>query len=410
MINGLFTLSQHFLDSKNQDYRRYFIRETDLSHRMNIVVGARGIGKTTTLIQHLLDYVQGDLYSRKILYLQADHFLVAESSLYEIAEQFVLNGGEYIAFDEIHKYPQWSMELKSIYDTFDELKIIASGSSALEIHKGSHDLSRRALLFSMQGLAFREFLELYHHIQLPHFTLSEILSNHEKITKEVLILLNQKKIKILPELENYYQQGYYPYARDMLKTEHYYMTLEQNIHVTLESDLVAIYPHLTGNSIRKVKQLLSFIAGSVPFIPSWNKIKTIVEIGDIRTLKNYFKYLQDAGLILSVSKGGKKMDKIEAQEKIFLSNTNLLYTLSADTPNMGTIRETFFISMLVKDHDLAFPKNGDFLIDNKYTFEVGGRNKDFSQIKDNPSGYIAADNLERSSGRKIPLWLFGFLY
>lgn len=410
MHNELIELSRHFLEVKNQLYRRYFIQETDLSHRMNIVVGPRGVGKTTTLVQHLLDYVDGDRFSDKILYLQADHFLVGDLSLYDITERFVLSGGQYIAIDEIHKYPDWSIELKSIYDTFTQLKIFASGSSALEIHKGSHDLSRRALVFNMQGLSLREYLELTANIQLPEYSLEQVLSQHEKISSELIVTLKKSAIKILPVFSNYIQYGYYPYLFDLKKPELYYMALEQNIHLTLESDLAAIYPHLTGNSIRKIKQLLTFIAGAVPFIPNWNKIKSIVDVGDIRTLKNYFKYLEDAGLVRAISKNSSKLSKIESQEKIFLDNPNLIYTLSIQIPNTGTVRETFFLNMLMKDHKIAFPNNGDFNVDNQHLFEVGGRKKDFSQIKGHDNAFIAADNIEHGSGKKIPLWLFGFIY
>ncbi len=410
MLDELFLLSQQFITAKNQAYRRYFIQRADLSHRMNIIVGARGVGKTTTLVQHLLDHVNGNLLSKEILYIQADHFMVAKYSLYEIAENFTQHGGKYLAIDEIHKYPDWSMELKSIYDTFPSLKIAASGSSALEINKGSHDLSRRALVLQMRGLSFREYLELIFETKLAHYSLEDLLEKHQHYAADILGIIDKHHKKILPLFADYLQYGYYPYYFEVDSKEIFYILLEQNIHVTLESDLVAIYPQLTGNSIRKIKQLLSFIAGAVPFIPNWNKIKAAIGIADVRTLKNYFKYLKDGGLIRSICKHSNKFIKMEAQEKILFDNTNLLYAISPSKPNKGTLRETFFLSMLSQAHQVDFPKNGDFVVDNHYHFEVGGRKKDFSQLKGETKAFVAADDMERGVAQKIPLWMFGFLY
>jgi predicted AAA+ superfamily ATPase len=190
----------------------------------------------------------------------------------------------------------------------------------------------------------------------------------------------------------------------------YHLTLEQNVHMTLEADLTAIYPELTGRTLQKIKQLLALIAQQVPFTPNWQKLCRLLDVGDARTLKTYFQYLEKAGLITMLAKPSSKLSVLEDIGKIYLSNTNLLHAISAGEPNSGTVREIFFQSMLCKDHAVHCPKTGDFLIDHQYCFEVGGRNKDLKQIHDQPSAYIAADNIEAGSGRKIPLWLFGMLY
>jgi predicted AAA+ superfamily ATPase len=302
------------------------------------------------------------------------------------------------------------LELKSIYDTFLDLKFIASGSSALEIQKGTHDLSRRAAVYHLNGLSFREYLELNYNISLKSFALQEILKNHIPISNEIISAIQDTNKKILPHFIDYLTYGFYPFYREVQDLSVFQLLLEQNMHITIESDLVAIYPHLTGNSLKKIKQLLSFIAEAVPFVPNWNKIKTIVEISDDRTLKTYFKYLEHAELIQTALKATQKINKLETAEKIYLNNANQMFALSPNPSNMGTVRETFFFNILSTKHNLALPQTGDFLVDNQFLFEIGGKNKGFQQIKDAKNAYLACDDIEEGMGSKIPLWLFGFLY
>lgn len=379
---------------------------------MSFLLGQRGIGKTTTLIQWLLSNVSGDVFSEKILYIQADHFLMGSHTLYEITQNFASYGGKWIAFDEIHKYPDWSKELKSIYDTFPELQILVSGSSALKVYKGSHDLSRRGITYNLHGLSFREYLEMNLQIDFKTYSLEEICKNHTKITSAINQKLQDKDLKILPLFEQYLKIGYYPYFQELQKNEDVYrITLEQNIHTIIESDLPAIFPKLTGSSIKKIKQLLIFIADSVPFTPNWQKIGSLLDIGDQRTLKNYFKYLEDAGLIRALCRATKKMKKIEAPEKVYLDNTNQLFAIaSLGNSEKGTVRETFFLSMVSKEHLVTLPNKGDFLVDDNYCFEIGGKKKGFDQIKTETTGYVVCDDIEQGFGSKVPLWLFGFLY
>jgi predicted AAA+ superfamily ATPase len=410
MREELFRLSQELIELNKRTFRRYFIETTTLKHRFSIVVGQRGVGKTTTLVQYLLDYVEGDHFSQKILYVPVDHFIVGNTTLFDIAEGFFQLGGEFIAFDEIHQYENWSGELKSIYDSFPALKIIASGSSALEIHKGSHDLSRRAIVYRLYGMSFREFLSLKHNISLAQYPLTDILKNHQKITHHVISELGKLKKTVLREFSDYLLCGFYPYFFELNDLALFYRTLEQNMHTTIESDLMAIYPALTGASIKKLKQLLSFIAGAVPFTPKWSDIQSLLEIGDVRTLKTYFKYLEDACLIKAVSRESEKLHKINLPEKVFIDNPNLMHAMTKDVVNIGTVREIFFIDMLQPCHEVTLHKQGDFVIDHRYTVEVGGKKKDFGQIKDLENAYLALDQIEIGFNNKIPLWLFGFLY
>lgn len=406
MLEELFQLSQNYRINYHQAYIRYFLKKEPLSHRFCIISGQRGIGKTTAIIQYITQHYP-DLYTTKALYVQADHFVLGSHTLYEIADLFVKMGGELLCIDEIHKYPNWSKELKSINDTFRELKLIISGSSALEIHKGSHDLSRRALVYRMKGMSFREFIEMKLGMVLESYSLDKVLSKHQPIAQSIVDALGAKGEKILPLFGEYLEVGYYPYYFEYHNKEQFAMALEQNIHTTIESDLLAIYPSLTGNSIKKLKSLLKVISASVPFTPDMKKLKSIIDVGDERTLKSYLKYLEDAGLIKMLMKSSKGLGSIEKPEKIYLDNTNLLFTTKAD---IGTLRETFFMNQLSKDHQIIAPKVGDYLVDERLTFEIGGKNKGYAQIKDIEESFIAADEIERGFGNKIPLWLFGFLY
>jgi uncharacterized protein len=410
MFEDLKKLSRQILLLKNSSYRRYLIQTNPFGHRLSLVVGQRGVGKTTTIVQHLLDCASGDSYSESILYIPVDHFLRGTTSIYEIAENFYNFGGKVLALDEIHKYTNWSQELKSIYDTFPKLKLIVSGSSALQIHKGSHDLARRAIKFQLFGLSFREYLELNYNILFKAHSFSDILHNHSKIGAEIINSLEQKNKKILPLFHAYLKCGYYPYFLEFQNEDYYLMTLEQNLHTTIETDLAAIYPHLTGGSLSKIKKLLIFISKAVPFTPNWNKLKDLMGIGDVRTLKTYFQYLEDAGLIRSISKESEKLRHIDSPNKVYLDNPNQMHALALGVQNQGTVREVFFLNMLSIQHKVVLPSNGDFLIDGEYLFEIGGRNKSFEQIKESKNSFLACDDMETGFGSKIPLWLFGFLY
>ena len=410
MLDDLFSLSQTFLRIRNRSYRRSFLQDNPLTNRFSIIIGQRGIGKTTVLIQHLLASQDDDLYTREALYLQTDHFLVARTSLYEIADEFHKLGGKLICFDEVHKYPSWSMELKSIHDTFPGLRILASGSSALEIARGSHDLSRRALVYRMHGLSFREFLGMSHGLVFDQVVLEDLTTGHQKIADGIVSELEKKGHKVLALFKEYLECGYYPYFLEYQDKSLFRMTLEQQVHTTLEGDLPAIHPTLNGASIRKIHSLLAIVSSLVPFTPDMRKLKKMLEIGDERTLKTYLGYLEDAGILLTIAKTNKGLRAMEKPEKIYLNNPNLYYALAGSKePDIGAMRETFFLNMLMPSHSLRVPARGDFLVDEAFTFEVGGKNKQAVQIKEIEGSWLALDNIEIGRGNRIPLWLFGFL-
>lgn len=412
MLDELFRKSRMFVKNNNLEYRRYFIKNNQLEHRLSIILGSRGIGKSVTIAQVMSQYTK----KNEALYVSLDDISNSKQSMYEIAEEFELNGGKLLCFDEIHKYENWSGELKTIYDVFSKLKVVASGSSALEIHKGSHDLSRRAIVYTMVGMSFREFLELHYGYKLKSYTLEEVIDNHEAISMHIVSLLEEKNQKIIPIFRDYLKYGYYPYYLSMPNEQLFFQTLKQNINVSIESDLLNIYPTLNGRSIKKLKQLLAVIMENVPFTPTIKSLKEAIEVKDDRTIKEYLVRLDDAGLIKLLMKSSLSMKAFDKPEKIYLANTNLMYT---SNPEIGNVRETFFMNQLSNYYlqGKTFPNlgiysdtKGDFYLEKKYSCEVGGKNKGFKQIKDIPNSFLALDNIDLGYGKSIPLWLFGFLY
>ena len=409
MIEQLFSLHRNLIDIFNRPFKRYFLKKHALSNRFSIITGQRGVGKTTAIIQHIHSFVKGDNLSTKALYVPVDHVSVAGLPLYGIAEEFVNNAGELLCLDEIHKYQNWSRELKSIYDSFPGLKLIVSGSSAMEIHKGSHDLSRRAVILKMTGLSLREFIGLKHGIDLPAHDFDSILKNHERQSIKIIDTLAASGLKILPVFKDYLKSGYFPYFLEHPDQRTYWKTLEQGLRTTIESDLLSIYPNLTGSSIKKLNLLLSTIAGSAPFTPDMKRLKNIIEVGDERTLKTYLKYLEDGRAITCLSKKGKSIRGLEKPEKIYLNNPNQAFAI-CNNADPGSLRELFFACTLQEAHAIAIPPKGDFIVDNQFVFEIGGKGKTFKQIKDLPDSYLAIDGIEHGFRAKIPLWVFGFSY
>ena len=413
MLTDFFRETIEFVKQNNLKYRRYFLHVNQLEHRLSIILGPRGIGKTTVVAQYIHQHYKED----EALYISLDNIqLTQKYTMLEIAEEFSLNNGKLLCFDEIHKYENWSAELKIIYDKYPDIKVIATGSSALEINKGSHDLSRRAIVYNMKGMSFREFLELEYNYSFENFSLKDILESHEELTFDIREKLKLNDQKIIPLFKQYLEYGYYPYFNSLPNKKMFFSTLEQNINVSIESDLLNVYPKLNGVSIKKIKLLLAIVMKSVPFTPKISELKRAVEVKDDRTLKEYLSKLDDAGLIKLLMKSSLSMKALDKPEKIYLENTNLMHL---SNPNIGNVRETFFLNQVdnyynnknnfLKSGIYASDK-GDFFVEEKYTFEIGGKNKDFKQIKDIPNSFVISDDIESGFKNKIPLYLFGFLY
>jgi len=396
MLDELREYQRKIFQKSNFSYERYFHHTIDLEQKLVGIVGARGVGKTTFLIQYLKKL---DLPFSKKLYISADTINI--SSLFEVAEAFSKEEGEVLVIDEIHKYHNFEIELKKIYDILD-LKVIFSGSSALQIDHAKADLSRRAMLYHVYGLSFREFVELSQGIELPSYPLDEVLSNHVDIAYELL-----EKFNLTLLFREYLKSGYYPfYFEDQ---ENYLVRLNETINTVIEVDIPSVFP-IEYDSIANIKKLVRLVCLSHPYTPNIKELLARMNMGDnYKGLYRFLDYLHKAK-ILNVMRASTKVDNIFTKpEKVYLNNTNL-HHVYCEKYQSGTLREVFFASMLNDKYRLSIPKKGDFLINEKYLFEVGGKSKGFKQIKDLPDSYVVADDIEIGSGNRIPLWLFGFMY
>lgn len=335
--------------------------------------------------------------------MSLDNLWLSKNSLLDFVERFSVYGGTHLFVDEVHKYPNWSLEMKNVYDNYPELKTVFTGSSILEIYKSDADLSRRAVKFELYGLSFREYLALEKVIDLPVLSLNEIVQNHIDIADDI-----RNKIKIIPFFKNYLKNGYYPIYREGVRS--YFNKITNIINTTLEKDLPSV-EKIDYNGIYNVKKLLMVLATLVPYTPNIEKLSAEMQLNRASTLK-YLHYLNKAALTNQLLVPNKGMSLLTKPEKVYLNNTNLIYTLNPDdtTISTGNIRETFFFNQLKVKHAVNLPKQGDFLIDKKYMFEVGGKNKSFEQIKDVKNSFVVIDDVEIGAQNKIPLWLFGLMY
>lgn len=380
------------------DFTRSLMDAIRWEARLIAIKGARGVGKTTLLLQYLKQNIP-DPNSR--LYVSLDTLWFAENKLSTLADWFVKRGGRYLFLDEVHKYPNWSQEIKNIYDDYPDLQIVFTGSSLLEILNARADLSRRAVSYQLQGLSFREFINLTLKKELPILSLEEIIQDHQQITPQIL-----QQIKPLQHFSTYLKSGYYPFF-----LEHpvlYHSKIEEVTNFILEVELPQLRQMETAY-VNKIKQLLQIIATSVPFIPNVTKLSQKIQINR-NTLVTYLHYLNEAHLTKNLYRNVHGISKLQKPDKMYLENTNLLYALVGASSNTGNLRETFFLNQLGQQHTIAYTQTGDFLVNDTYTFEVGGHNKTTKQIEGIPRAYIAADDIEIGTKQKIPLWLFGFLY
>lgn len=381
-----------------------------LSGRRHLLTGPRGVGKSTWSAQYLAEKHPDYVTSTDCLYLPVDHFLFAGRSLYELAEIFVRRGGRLLCLDEVHRADHWSRDLKSLADTFPDLEILATGSSLLHLQKGSHDLSRRFLVHTMEGLSFREYLRLRHGISLPVISLGDLVENHEAHAHSVLRQFAETRTPVLKHFQQYLRRGYYAYGLEFDQEVAYIKTLQQSAQASLESDLPSVHPTITGASIKRIRRLLAAIARNVPFTPDFAKMRRRLQIADDRTLKDYLAYLEDARLIQILRRMGSPMGSMDKPDRIYLGDPNLAFALCApEKPNLGALRETFLLTSLPTGTQVCAASNGDFLVDGKFTLEVGGPKKDSQQIKDVPNAHLVIDDIEHGGPRRIPLWLFGLL-
>lgn len=391
--------SNQRIENTSLEFQRDELKNIDWGQRLMGIKGARGIGKTTILLQHLK---QKHSFNEKAIYISLDDIYFTENKLITFVENFQRDGGQYLYLDEVHKYPNWSIEIKNIYDTYPNLRIAFTGSSMLNIHKGNADLSRRAIIFHMQGLSFRQYLNLKHGLEIPIYELEYILKNSNDIITEI-----NKNIKIYQAFNEYLERGYYPFFSEDEKW--YFERLEATRKAVIESDFLIHYK-IDIKNIRSIYKLLWAIATSAPFKPNIQKLSKRTEISR-NTLLQYIYHLEEADIITLLQSPRKGISFLQKPEKLFLENTNMLYSIAPTKINKGMLRETFAINQLKSKHKVHYPeKGGDLLVNEKYVFEIGGKSKKSKQIIDIPNSYILADELDYKIGNKIPIWMVGLLY
>ena len=403
-MDALFRKHDRLLANTSMDVVREQMGQIRWNAQIISIMGPKGVGKSTLLRQYIKkNYPIGD---RRALYCSADSVDFSTRSLVELAEEFFINGGELLVVDEIHKYKagtsDWSKEVKEIYELFPKLKMIVNGSSLLRLKEGDADLSRRAIKYTMPGLSFREALRFYHGLEFPKWTLEDILSHPLDLWDMVA-----SKCKPIAYFKEYLEKGYYPFLLE--GEDDYFIRIEQVINYIIETELPQICKVDVAN-IRKVQALIKLIAEEVPFELNANKLAGSLEIGR-DTVVEYLKYLGDAKVLNLLYSDKKKMGKLAKPDKVYMENPNILYALAPDKADIGTVRESFAVNSLSESHLVEYGKiQGDFKVDSRYTFEIGGRSKDFSQIAGVPDSYIFADDWDIPDGAKLPLWMLGFLY
>ncbi|OYU96533.1 MAG: AAA family ATPase [Bacteroidetes bacterium B1(2017)] len=380
------------------EFVRYLMPTINWEDRFIAIRGARGCGKTTLLHQYIKLNLNLD---QSIIYVSLDDVYFSNNRLIDFVDDFVLHGGTHLFLDEVHKYPSWSNELKSIYDNHSELKIVFTSSSVLNINKGSADLSRRVVVYDMDAMSFREFMNLSEGSSVSVLSLNDLLKNHLSIANEILM-----GRKVIPAFKNYLDYGAYPFFIE--GTSSYAGKLAAIVNLTLETDLPAVF-NMEYRNVFKLKKLVQYLAVSGPYKPDITKLAAQLEVSR-NTLLLFLSQLDSAHLLklLKTDKGNESI--LTKPEKVYMNNSNLMNALSAAPADIGAIREVFFFHQMGVKHKVTYTPVGDFFIDDQFTFEVGGKNKTFSQIKQIKQSYIAIDGVETGMGNKIPLWMFGLLY
>ncbi len=393
-------LSRGLQRAANIDTRfvRDFMGQINWKNRLIAIKGARGVGKTTLLLQHLQ---LNRKLNQEVAFVNLDDLYFSDNGLLDFIEDFVQRGGKWLYLDEVHKYPGWSVEIKNAYDYFPDLSIALTGSSITEILNASADLSRRAVVYDMQGLSFREYLNLSLQLQFKKIELGDLLENHTALAATIV-----KEVKPIAHFSEYLKKGYYPYFLE--GKEDYWTKINQTIKLTLEVDLASLKGYNLQH-VHKINKLLYTVATSVPFKPNISKLSERIGLNR-NLLSQYFHYLEQARLLNLLSTDRKGLLYLQKPEKVYLENTNLQYAIAPANVDKGNLRETFFFNQLRHVAQVRFPAVGDFIIDNELLFEVGGRNKKATQVKNKSNYYLAVDDVEIGIGTQLPLWLFGFLY
>ncbi len=377
---------------------RFLYSEIDWSQPLIGIMGQRGVGKTTMMLQRIKE---ADPEGNKSFYATLDNIWFADHSLIDLAEELVKNGVTHLYLDEVHRMPGWERQIKNLYDSYPELQIVFTGSSLLVIDHSIGDLSRRVSMHILPGLSFREFLMFEGYEVMERLSLSGILYSHETIAQSI-----SSKLKVLPLFHKYMEKGYYPYYKSM-RVNDYYSRLSQVVATVIESDIPAVETKIDYETLIKAKRLVAIISASLPYIPNMSTLSGLMGTNRAQIIR-LFDLLDRAGLIRRLFVAQNSPKSLAKPQKILLNNSSLMYAL--ESPQIGAVRESTFASLVGVDHKVGFAKEGDFIVDNRYLFEIGGKGKGFAQIRNIPDSFVAADDIEFGFGNKIPLWLFGLLY
>lgn len=397
-LSYLYSLSVRRVRDVPMKFSRRLLHKIDWENRLISLRGARGTGKTTLLLQHIKTSFSDP---QQALYLSLDHLWFKTHSVYDSVEAHVLNGGTHVFLDEVHYQEHWETLIKTLYDDFPMLHIVYTGSSILKLYKAQADLSRRQAEYVLPGLSFSEYLELEGLVKIPEIPLDELLSDHVRKAMELT-----EGISIIKSFYQYLQSGYYPFYKDVHSG--YDERILQIINQILESDYPAV-ENISNATIRKIKKMLMILAENAPQTPNMSRLYTELETDRNQGLK-MLKTLETADLLNLLSSDSESLKNMSRPDKIYCDNPNIMYALCPNA-EIGCIRETFFLNQLrAAGHQVVYPKQGDFLIDGRYLFEVGGKRKSFEQIKDLADSYLAVDDTQIGSGHRIPLWMFGLLY
>lgn len=397
-MDTLITRCRRLISVTKTDFVRDIANRINWDCHLISIRGARGVGKTTLMLQYLKLH---DIDYKSKLYVSLDSNYFTRHSLLDFVEKFYQQGGKHLFLDEVHKYPGWSNEIKEIYDSYPDLKLVISGSSLIDILNADADLSRRCIPYEMQGLSYREYLAMAHKIDLPIITLEELFTSPESLCENI-----NNQCRPLAYFEEYLKQGYYPFILE--GEQEYPIRIENVINFILEVELPQLC-NVDISNIRKIRSLLTILASKVPLQVDMTKISAAAGIART-TLLSYLQILHRARLLNLLYSGDESVKKMQKPDKIYLENPNMIDVLSLTGGNIGTIREVFVVNQLSYQHKVEYTKAGDILVDKKYTIEIGGKSKDGKQIANIHDSYIAADNIEFPSGNKIPLWAFGFIY
>lgn len=406
MLQNLFSIQEDLLSSLDLTGKRYLFDEMNWKNRFTILVGMRGVGKTTLLLQYIKENFPA---SDKALYISGDNTILNNEGLFQLGQQFYQNGGKLLIVDEVHKYPSWNQELKNLYDSFPELRLIASGSSSLDIIKGQYDLSRRAVIYYLNGLSFREFVNLELKTSFEPHSLSEILTHHFQIASTIKTQSEKQGGKIIRLFQNYLAYGYYPYYLEG-KNE-YYSKLQNAISKVLYEDIPSIF-HTKQQHAPFLHKLIYLVATSSPFQPNISRISSNLGLSK-EYVYHYLDYLEKAGLFLFLSKPTAGLKLIRKPDKIYLNNSNLCHAIvrQKSTPaNNGSMHEAFVLNQMKIRHKVTDDHEADFYVDNKYRLEIGGKNKGKEQIKESKNAFVFKDDIEIGHKNVLPLYLLGFLY